>query len=1374
MNYDTFFSLDLDLDDKAPPRVCTASGTDMGALGYTTFDFQINGHSFTQQFIVCRKQTRKLILGQDFAIRNRTSCRWTDNGTKILKARGKFIIEVEEPEASKYLPLRKSVRIPPRHYAVTHLYCKKPEGPISIKPDEAFRRGNPSAWTDTYYMDPHRASSDESTTSTADPAHEVPGTQKVRNDSFQDPKSSPMEAKSPSSGPLETAIRAKTLVSDDMDASRPSKDRLVKIPYVIYNLSVHEHVYIPKDTVVAYLDDEEPEMDCFEIAETFEEAQEAIQYRNHLPSRPNLRVPPESDMICSPAEVKFHRKVELKDHDATPETKQRFEDLCKDFPEVFSEHNEDIGRTNLITMDIDTGDSPPSAKKPYTLPLKHYEWVQQEIESLERAGVITRSVSPWASPVVVVPKKSAPGEAPRRRMCIDFRAINALQPTVVKADSKAKGNLTLHPLPNIDQLYAQLKGAKVFTTLDLRSGYYHIELGKSSRAKTAFVTPFGKYEFNMVPFGLAQAPAYFQALISKVLKGLHKFAMAYLDDIIIFSNSEEEHLEHLRIIFQRLKAAGLKLKSSKCDFMKRQIHYLGHLISEEGIQPLPEKLESIRNMPAPKNVREIKQFLGLAGYYRKFVPRFSDLSRPLTKLTRKDELFIWTKECEAVFQMLKDALCDPPILKYPDPNRKYILFTDASKYGWAGVLTQPYEEVDSSTSSTKEQSKIVHHPIAYVSGLFRGSQLNWAALTKEAYAIYLSVRKLSFYLTSADVLIRSDHLPLKKFLHQSTNNKKVDNWAVELESFNLQFQYIQGIKNTLADTLSRLIQLNPDVELPAEKPGQEFGHNFLEELPPVEVSEVIVEGLEIKPDPDTLHQTVELQLPLKTDKIRSLQRQDRKIKSIIERMQNSADYNNVYIIEDGILRRRLVEPTGNEFKPIVIPRCLVDHVLLTAHDYNGHNGFPRTYASVKRLYFWVGMKKDIHKHCKKCQLCAKHNIAKVKFEQTHFKGARQPMQFISMDLVGEFHPPSRQGHRYALTVICMHTSYVFCIPLKTKTAEEVVQAYMRHVYSKFGGSEKILSDNGTEFKNKLFEDVAKKLGVEYKIYTPPYRPQSNGKIEGFHRYLKSCIAKHIVNNMEWDEFTDLATAAYNFVPNVTAMESPFFLMFGRDPYMPLNQLLEQVKRYLGTDQGIPDLEALQNLLQMTTTQIKYASGKRNQNFKPVKPHEFKVGDLVLVRNHTSKAFQEKYQDSFRIVRLLGKNQLEVKNQKGHLRQVHITDVKKTSMPDVIINNVPDYTKFGRPAKLRLDPKHVEDLEWTIPTQFPAQETDVSEVSVDICQANLTDAHETKAEMTTGKSENIQTTPSWFWSITEKLKQGFRQRVNSVDIMAPLAISDQPL
>ena len=284
-------------------------------------------------------------------------------------------------------------------------------------------------------------------------------------------------------------------------------------------------------------------------------------------------------------------------------------------------------------MDIDTGDSPPVSSRPYTLPLKHYEWVQREIESLERAGVITKSMSKWASPIVVVPKKSAPREPPKRRLCVDFRKVNESQQEVITA-GKTKGQISIHPLPKIDEMYAKFKGAKVFSTIDLRSGYHHITLGKSSRAKTAFVTPFGKYKFLMVPFDLAQAPAYFQLLMNKVLNGL-KFAITYLDNIITFSENELQHLEHLETIFSCLREAELKMKRSKCDFFKSKIHYLGHLISTKGISPLPNKLDCIQHMPAPKNAKEIKQFLGLTGYYRKFVPRFADISRPLTTLTKK-------------------------------------------------------------------------------------------------------------------------------------------------------------------------------------------------------------------------------------------------------------------------------------------------------------------------------------------------------------------------------------------------------------------------------------------------------------------------------------------------------------------------------------------------------------------------------------------------------------------------------------------------------------------------------------------------------------------------------------------------------------------
>ena len=301
------------------------------------------------------------------------------------------------------------------------------------------------------------------------------------------------------------------------------------------------------------------------------------------------------------------------------------------------------------------------------------------------------------------------------------------------------------------------------------------------RAKSAFVVPMGKWQFKLTPFGLSQAPAYFQLLIDKVLMGCSSFAMGYLDDIIIFSKTEEEHLQHLEEIFVRLRKFGLKMKREKCSFFKKHIQYFGHLVSEDGFEPLPEKLESIRKMPAPRTAKEVKQFLGLIGYYRKFVPRFADISRPLTKLTHHNVVFEWTDQCSKAFNHLRELLMKYPILRYPDPKQGYILYTDASGIGWSGVLTQ--EHMD-------DKGKAKNHPICYVSGQFRGSQLNWAALTKEAYAIYISVRRLSFYVMDAEVTIRSDHLPLKKFLNKQTMNSKVNNWAVELEQFQLHLEWI--------------------------------------------------------------------------------------------------------------------------------------------------------------------------------------------------------------------------------------------------------------------------------------------------------------------------------------------------------------------------------------------------------------------------------------------------------------------------------------------------------------------------------------------------------------------------------------------------------
>ena len=533
----------------------------------------------------------------------------------------------------------------------------------------------------------------------------------------------------------------------------------------------------------------------------------------------------DSDFLISPGDIYPNRKVELEDADIKEATRVSFEALCEQQHEAFSKNNKDIGRTQLIEMEIDTGDSLPVAQSPYTLPLKHYNWVRQEIETLEKSGVIERSLSRWASPVIVVPKKSAPDEPLRRRLCINYQKVNALQPEVKRTD-KGTGCLSIYPLPKINEMFSKLGGTTIFSTIDLRSGYYHIGLMRESRAKSAFIMPMGKWQFKRTPFGLSQAPAYFQLLIDKVLMGCSSFAMGYLDDIIIFSKTKEEHLQHLEEIFVRLRKFGLKMKREKCSFFKKHIQYLGHLVSERGFEPLPEKLESIRKMPAPRTAKEVKQFLGLIGYYRKLVPCFADISRPLTKLMCHNVVFEWTDQCSKAFNHLHELLMEYPILRYPNPKQGYILYTDASGIGWSGVLTQ--EHLD-------EKGKRKNHPICYVSGQFRGSQLNWAALTKEAYAIYMSVRRLSFYITDAEVTIRSDHLPLKKFLNKQTMNSKVNNWAVELEQFRLYLEWIPGTRNLLADSLSCLLDIVPDAQNTKEPVDQEFSSYCFKELEPAKV-----------------------------------------------------------------------------------------------------------------------------------------------------------------------------------------------------------------------------------------------------------------------------------------------------------------------------------------------------------------------------------------------------------------------------------------------------------------------------------------------------------------------------------------------------------
>ena len=566
----------------------------------------------------------------------------------------------------------------------------------------------------------------------------------------------------------------------------------------------------------------------------------------------------------------------------------------------------------------------------------------------------------------------------------------------------------------------------------------------------------------------------------------------------------------------------------------------------------------------------------------------------------------------------------------------------------------------------------------------------------------MSVKKLSFYLDSARITVHSDHLPLKRFLEKNTLNAKVNNWAVELESQKIDFVFIQGTKNVLADTLLRLIEIDDDIKLPAEQEGHEFGYVPFEQLPPAQVTvteEVIineVNDMKVKIQHiDPVQKDLKIELPISNLKLKELQEQDKKINHLRKLWSENKLNKNIFAMENNILKKKVIEG-GLLYKPVIIPEILRECLLMLAHDEQGHNGFKRTYSALKTLYYWKGMKRHIQLYCRRCRTCARHNIQTQEFQKEHFSAPPQPMEFIAMDLIGEFHPASSKGNRYALTAICMLTGFTFCIPLKSKKAEDVVTAYLNHICCVFGPSKKILTDNGTEFKNKMWDQVFKRLKMEHRV-TPIYSPQCNGCIEGFHKFLKACIRKQIQQGLEWDDLVRKATAAYNFFPTESSGFSPFFLMYGCEANAKHMILAEETTKYLGDNEGVLNVQLMMKLLQVVAYNLAKSRAARDGNKlkrKNFRPRHIKINHPVLVRNHTAKPFEARSND-YICVGFQGKNRVLVKDNHGTITKVNRKDVTPVEM-DIKIAELFNKSRQNskiRDAQLAMPTSKILDLGW---------------------------------------------------------------------------------
>ena len=439
----------------------------------------------------------------------------------------------------------------------------------------------------------------------------------------------------------------------------------------------------------------------------------------------------------------------------------------------------------------------------------------------------------------------------------------------------------------------------------------------------------------------------------------------------------------------------------------------------------------------------------------------------------------------------------------------------------------------------------------------------------------------------------------------------------------------------------------------------------------------------------------EIRLPLKPKQLQQLQMNDTYCRDVAKKLHKDMELQKIFIKEEGVLYRLWIKD-GRTFKCILVPQILQDFMIILAHDYSGHNGSRRTYNCLKRQYYWPGIRKQIFRHCKKCKECILQNQGQPEKCFGHFDSPDLPMEFICMDLVGPIHPPSSRGNKYILTVIDMLTGFTIAVPIKNKNAETICEAYRDNVYCVFGGSSRMLTDNGSEFKNKEMQEVCDTIGLKH-IFSPVYTPQSNGRLEGWHRFFKACIAKHIHGSgVEWDELVPLAVSAYNFFSCQSSKESPFVLMFGRDPITPVAKLLEPKPRYYGEQGGTLKLDTLRKLYMIVVQNIRKAREKLPT--KEEEPHKFKVNDMVLVKDPDAAVFEPRYQPNFRVTAIFGNNRIEVQDERGHKsvrRSAHVKyidpseKVEKQLLSEEVVKN------YGRSAKLLLAPRDIPDLQFAV-------------------------------------------------------------------------------
>lgn len=967
---------------------------------------------------------------------------------------------------------------------------------------------------------------------------------------------------------------------------------------------------------------------------------------------------------CSKFQAKSSSELsfDFGDSPLPTEWKERITNMLNDMPNIFSQNELDFGHTDKVKHHIKLSDETPFKQRARPIHPNDVDAVRQHLQELLDSGVIRESESPFASPIVVVRKKNG-----SVRLCVDYRKLN-LQ-TIKDA----------YALPKLEDAFSALAGSKWFSVLDLKSGYYQVEMEEADKHKTAFVCPLGFWEFNRMPQGITNAPSTFQRLMEKCVGDMNlKEVLVFIDDLIVFSSSLEEHEQRLKHVLQRLMSYGLKLAPEKCKFFQTSVKYLGHIVSARGVETDPDKVEALKTWPIPTNLKELQSFLGFAGYYRRFIQGYSVIVRPLNELTsgyppiRKrnnkprtnanseyrnpKEPFgqRWTPQCQEAFDQIIAKLTSAPILGFADPQLPYVLHTDASTIGLGAALYQVQDG----------QSRV----IAFASRGLSKSERKYPAHKLEFLALKWAVtEKFSDYLYGTDFVVVTDSNPLTYILTSAKLDATGYRWLSSLSTYSFSLQYRAGKQNLDADALSRRPHSPPEDDYASKKESERIRQFTLYHLSnpespetvPLDVIQAICErhmvtssvtnvgsttsGLTLVESlthqstaiPDCFQQEQVDGFPIvhsiSEEELRQKQTLDPAINAVIVLLETGEtpppslrlelpelplllrELNRLEM-QNGVLYRKRQDGPNTSYQ-LVLPEELRATALTSLHHDMGHLGVERTVDLARARFYWPKMQMTIEKMVKSCERCIRRKTPPEKAAPLINIKTCRPLELVCMDFLSI--EPDRSNTKDVLVITDHFTKYAVAVPTPNQRAQTVAKCLWDNFIVHYGFPEKLLSDQGPDFESKTIKELCELTGMK-KVRTTPYHPRGN-PVERFNRTLLQMLGTlDRSDKLHWRDFVKPLVHAYNCTKSDVTGFSPYELMFGRQPRLPIdlifrlptNATKQTHSQYVGNLKS-----RLEESYRIATSNAQKNAGRNKARFdRRVVESTLQSGDRVLVRN----------------------------------------------------------------------------------------------------------------------------------------------------------------